>query len=166
MFIDPVSTGYSRAVEGTKPETFHGYQGDIESVGELIRLWTSRHKRWMSPKFLAGESYGTLRGAALAEHLQSRHGMYLNGLMLISSVLDLSLDRLRRSSATTGRTRCTCRRTPRSRTTTASTAARSLKAVLAEAEEYAAARLPVGARPRRPAHRQGARRRRDASWRR
>ena len=72
VFIDPVSTGYSRAVEGTKPEPFHGYQGDIESVAELIRIWTSRHKRWMSPKFVAGESYGTLRGAALVEHLQTR----------------------------------------------------------------------------------------------
>jgi carboxypeptidase C (cathepsin A) len=90
VFIDPVSTGYSRVVEGAKPEPFHGYQGDIESVGELIRLWTSRNRRWMSPKFVAGESYGTLRGAALAEHLQTRHSMYLNGLILVSSVLDLS----------------------------------------------------------------------------
>jgi carboxypeptidase C (cathepsin A) len=90
VFIDPVSTGYSRTVEGTKPEPFHGYQGDIESVGEIIRIWTSRHKRWMSPKFVAGESYGTLRGAALVEHLQSRHGMYVNGLILVSSVLDVS----------------------------------------------------------------------------
>ena len=90
VFIDPVSTGYSRALEGTKPDPFHGYQKDIESVGELIRIWTSRHKRWMSPKFVAGESYGTLRGAALAEHLQGRHGLYLNGLILISSVLDLA----------------------------------------------------------------------------
>ncbi len=90
VFIDPVSTGYSRVVEGSKPEPYHGYQGDIESVGELIRIWTSRHKRWMSPKFLAGESYGTLRGAALVEHLQSRHGLYPNGLILISSVLDLA----------------------------------------------------------------------------
>lgn len=90
VFIDPLSTGYSRVVEGSKPEPFHGYQGDIESVAELIRIWVSRNKRWMSPKFVAGESYGTLRGAALAEHLQSRHGMYLNGLILISSVLDLS----------------------------------------------------------------------------
>ena len=90
VLIDPVSTGYSRVVEGSKPEPFHGYQGDIESVAELIRIWVSRNKRWMSPKFVAGESYGTLRGAALAEHLQSRHGMYLNGLILISSVLDLS----------------------------------------------------------------------------
>ena len=90
VFIDPMSTGYSRAVEGGKPGEYHGYQKDVESVAELIRLWTSRNGRWMSPKFVAGESYGTLRGAALAEHLQSRYGMYLNGLVLISSVLDLS----------------------------------------------------------------------------
>ncbi|MGZ4438608.1 MAG: S10 family peptidase, partial [Nocardioidaceae bacterium] len=90
VFIDPVSTGYSRPVEGSKPEAFHGYTGDIESVGELVRIWTSRHKRWMSPKFVAGESYGTLRGAALVDHLQTRHGMYVNGLILISSVLDFA----------------------------------------------------------------------------
>ena len=90
VFIDPVSTGYSRTLEGTKAEPFHGYRGDIESVAELIRIWTSRNKRWMSPKVVAGESYGTLRGAALVEHLQSRHAMYVNGLVLISSVLDLS----------------------------------------------------------------------------
>lgn len=89
VFIDPVSTGYSRAVEGGKAKPYHGFSGDIESVAEVIRLWTSRHERWMSPKFLAGESYGTLRAAALADHLQSRYGMYLNGIMLISSVLDL-----------------------------------------------------------------------------
>lgn len=89
VFIDPVSTGYSRAVEGGKAKDYHGFSGDIESVGEIIRLWTSRNERWLSPKFLAGESYGTLRAAALAEHLQSRYGMYLNGIMLISSVLDL-----------------------------------------------------------------------------
>jgi carboxypeptidase C (cathepsin A) len=90
VLIDPVSTGYSRAVTGTKPEPFHGYQGDIDSIAELIRLWTSRHERWLSPKIILGESYGTLRGAALVERLQSRYGMYVNGLALISSVLDLS----------------------------------------------------------------------------
>ncbi|WP_327088774.1 peptidase S10 [Nonomuraea sp. NBC_01738] len=88
VFIDPVSTGFSRAVEGEKPDAYHGFTGDVESVGEVIRLWTSRNERWMSPKFLAGESYGTLRAAALADHLQTRHGLYLNGLLLISSVLD------------------------------------------------------------------------------
>ncbi|MFI9816271.1 S10 family peptidase [Saccharothrix variisporea] len=90
VFIDPVSTGYSRAVKGEKPGEFHGFQGDVESVGEVIRLWTSRHGRWLSPKFLAGESYGTTRAAALAEHLQTRYGMFLNGLVLISSVLDFA----------------------------------------------------------------------------
>ncbi|MTD54830.1 S10 family peptidase [Amycolatopsis pithecellobii] len=89
VFIDPVSTGYSRAAAGEKPKEYLGFTPDIESVGEIIRLWTSRNGRWLSPKFLAGESYGTLRAAALAAHLQERHGMYLNGLMLISSVLDM-----------------------------------------------------------------------------
>ena len=90
VFIDPVSTGYSRAAEGEKPEAYHGFTADVESVGEIIRLWATRNGRWMSPKFLAGESYGTLRAAALADHLQSRFGMYLNGLMLISSVIDFA----------------------------------------------------------------------------
>ncbi|GAB2733401.1 peptidase S10 [Salinifilum aidingensis] len=89
VFIDPVSTGYSRAVEGGKPDDFHGYQRDIESVGELIRLWTTRNGRWLSPKYLAGESYGTIRAAALAEHMQENCGWYPNGLILLSSVLDM-----------------------------------------------------------------------------
>ncbi|TCP56347.1 carboxypeptidase C (cathepsin A) [Tamaricihabitans halophyticus] len=89
VFIDPVSTGYSRAVTGEQPKDFHGFTPDIESVGEIIRLWTSRNGRWLSPKFIAGESYGTLRAAALAAHLQDRHGFFLNGLLLISSVLDM-----------------------------------------------------------------------------
>lgn len=93
VFIDPVSTGYSRPITGEKPGEYHGFTGDIESVGEVIRLWTTRHGRWLSPKFLAGESYGTLRAAGLAAHLQNRYGMYLNGLMLISCALDFgSLD--------------------------------------------------------------------------
>ena len=90
VFIDPVSTGYSRAVTGEKPGDYHSYQGDIESIGEVIRLWTSRNGRWMSPKFLAGESYGTTRAGGLAQYLQSRYSMYLNGLMLISAALDFS----------------------------------------------------------------------------
>jgi carboxypeptidase C (cathepsin A) len=89
VFIDPVSTGYSRVAEGDKAADFHGYQRDLETVGEVIRLWTSRHKRWMSPKYLIGESYGTLRAAALADHLGARHGMALNGVMLVSAVLDM-----------------------------------------------------------------------------
>jgi len=89
LFIDPVSTGYSRAAEGEKAEPYHGFTGDLESVGEVIRLWTTRYDRWMSPKFLAGESYGGTRAAALAEYLQTRFGMYLNGVILVSPALNM-----------------------------------------------------------------------------
>ena len=88
VFIDPVSTGYSRAVPKEKPEQFHNYQKDIESVGEFIRLWTTRNNRWSSAKFLIGESYGTTRAGGLAEYLHERYGMYLNGIMLVSSILN------------------------------------------------------------------------------
>ncbi len=88
VFIDPVSTGYSRAVPKEKPEQFHSLRKDVESVGEFIRLWTTRNKRWPSPKFLIGESYGTTRAGGLSEFLQSRYGMYLNGIMLVSSILN------------------------------------------------------------------------------
>lgn len=88
VFIDPVSTGYSRVVRGEKATTFHGFKKDIESVGDFIRLYTTRYQRWLSPKFLIGESYGTTRAAGLAGYLQERHGLYLNGLMLVSSILD------------------------------------------------------------------------------
>jgi len=90
VFIDPVSTGYSRAVEGQKPKVWHEFGKDIESVGDFIRLYTTRYNRWLSPKFLAGESYGTTRAAGLSGYLQDRHGLYLNGLMLISAVLDFT----------------------------------------------------------------------------
>ncbi len=88
VFIDPVSTGFSRPVTGEKAKDFHTFRKDIESVGDFIRLWCSRQRRWSSPKYLAGESYGTTRSAGLASYLQDRHGMYLNGLMLVSCVLD------------------------------------------------------------------------------
>jgi carboxypeptidase C (cathepsin A) len=88
VFIDPVSTGYSRVVPGEAPKQFHGIQQDIESVGDFIRLYATRNKRWTSPKFLAGESYGTTRAAGLSGYLQQRYGMYLNGIILISSILN------------------------------------------------------------------------------
>ncbi|MHA2226722.1 MAG: S10 family peptidase [Candidatus Hodarchaeales archaeon] len=88
VFIDPVSTGYSRAVPGEKPKQFHEFKKDIETVGEFIRLYTSRYKRWLSPKFLIGESYGTTRAAGLVGFLQDKFGMFFNGVMLISSVLN------------------------------------------------------------------------------
>jgi carboxypeptidase C (cathepsin A) len=88
VFIDPVSTGYSRAVPGEKPKQFHGFKKDIESVGDFIRLYTTRYKRWTSPKFIIGESYGTTRAAGLSGYLEERHGMYLNGIMLVSCILN------------------------------------------------------------------------------
>ncbi|MFC5381484.1 S10 family peptidase [Aquipuribacter nitratireducens] len=89
VFIDPVSTGWSRVRSGRDAKEFHGYGGDVESVSELIRLWTTRNDRWLSPKLLAGESYGTLRAVAVASHLQQRHHLHVNGIMLISMVLDM-----------------------------------------------------------------------------
>lgn len=88
VFIDPVTTGYSRAAKAEEAKDFHGVKPDIEAVADFIRLWTTRNRRWTSPKLLAGESYGTTRAAGLAAHLQERHAMYVNGLCLISSVLN------------------------------------------------------------------------------
>ena len=87
VFIDPVSTGYSRPAPGEEAKQFHGYEQDIQSVGDFIRLFTTRHNRWLSPKFIIGESYGTTRAAGLSGYLQDRYGLYLNGLMLVSSIL-------------------------------------------------------------------------------
>ncbi|MGA9450251.1 MAG: peptidase S10 [Verrucomicrobiia bacterium] len=90
VFIDPVATGFSRATKDEKPDQFFGDSADLDSVGEFIRLWTTRHERWLSPKYLCGESYGVFRAAGLADHLRSRCGMYLNGLILVSGVLDFA----------------------------------------------------------------------------
>ena len=90
VFIDPVATGFSRPAKDGKPDDFFGNSADLDSVGEFIRLWTTRHDRWLSPKYLCGESYGVFRAAGLAEHLSSRYGMYLNGLILVSGVLDFA----------------------------------------------------------------------------
>lgn len=88
VFIDPISTGFSRPAPGVDVKRFHGLKGDVESVGELIRLWLTQNGRWASPKFIAGESYGTTRAAGLVFELQERHGMYLDGVILMSSVLN------------------------------------------------------------------------------
>ena len=88
VFIDPVGTGFSRAINGVDKSEFQGYTEDIESVGEFIKLYTTRNKRWGSPKFLAGESYGTTRAAGLSNYLQSAYKMYINGVVLISAVLN------------------------------------------------------------------------------
>jgi carboxypeptidase C (cathepsin A) len=88
VFIDPVMTGFSRPAPGQDPKQFLGVQQDVESVGDFIRLYITRFKRWDSPRFLAGESYGTTRAAGLSGYLQDRHGINLNGIILVSSVLN------------------------------------------------------------------------------
>lgn len=88
VFIDPIETGFSRPAEGVDKKEFTGYDEDIKSVGDFIRHFVSKEGRWRSPKFLAGESYGTTRAAGLSGYLQDRHGMYLNGIVLISAVLN------------------------------------------------------------------------------
>jgi carboxypeptidase C (cathepsin A) len=93
VFIDPVSTGYSRAAQEREAREFHGFREDIASVGEFIRLYSTRNGRWVSPKYLAGESYGTTRAAALSGYLQDSLGMNLNGIMLISAILNFQTAR-------------------------------------------------------------------------
>lgn len=88
VFIDPVNTGFSQATDPGKVGEFLGVREDIQAVAEFIRLWITREGRWPSPKFIAGESYGGIRGGGLAEHLASRHRIYLNGLIIVSGLLD------------------------------------------------------------------------------
>jgi carboxypeptidase C (cathepsin A) len=87
VFIDPVTTGFSRHAPGEDPKQFHGLEGDLNSVADFIRLYTGKFDRWSSPKFLVGESYGTTRAAGLSQVLLQR-GIYLNGITLISSILN------------------------------------------------------------------------------
>ncbi|MEO0649435.1 MAG: peptidase S10 [Planctomycetota bacterium] len=93
VFIDPVTTGYSRAAEGVDDGEFHGQRQDVESVGQFIHLWLTRNGRWASPVYISGESYGTTRAAALALHLQDRYGVYPRGLMLVSAILNFQTAR-------------------------------------------------------------------------
>jgi carboxypeptidase C (cathepsin A) len=89
VFVDPVGTGFSHAVGKTQDKDFWGVDSDVKSLAEFITIYASRNDRWNSPKFLIGESYGTFRSAALSNYLQNHDGMYFNGIVLISSVLDL-----------------------------------------------------------------------------
>ncbi|HEY3741675.1 MAG TPA: peptidase S10 [Bryobacteraceae bacterium] len=87
VFVDPVGTGYSRAADAALQHRFNGLTGDIESVGEFIRMYLTRSERWTSPLFLVGESYGTTRAASLAGYLID-HGIAFNGVALLSTVLN------------------------------------------------------------------------------
>jgi carboxypeptidase C (cathepsin A) len=88
VFIDPVSTGFSRAASGESPKQFHGYVEDVQSMASFIRYFLSKYERWGSAKYLAGESYGTTRAAGLSKFLQDNYRIFFNGVLLISPVLN------------------------------------------------------------------------------
>lgn len=87
VFVDAVSTGYSRMTPGNSSAQFHGQSGDLRAFGEFINEYLTHFSRWPSPKYLIGESYGTIRSAGLSKEIQERHGIELNGIALISSLL-------------------------------------------------------------------------------
>lgn len=88
VFVDPVGTGYSKPADPKKGKEFYGLSQDLQSVSEFIQLYVTKFNRWGSPKFLLGESYGTTRVAGVSKRLQDRYRMEVNGLVLVSSVLD------------------------------------------------------------------------------
>ena len=87
VFVDAIDTGYSRVVAGVNNQQFHDQEGDLRAFGEFIAGYLGAYNRWPSPKFLIGESYGTIRSAGLSQELQTRHGVELNGIVLLSSLL-------------------------------------------------------------------------------
>jgi carboxypeptidase C (cathepsin A) len=92
VFIDPVGTGWSYAMPAIDPQDYWGLTADARSVAQFIRLWLNEHGRWNSPKYLAGESYGTTRAAAVLRQLEgSYNDVALNGVILISTVLDFGV---------------------------------------------------------------------------
>lgn len=93
VFLDPVGTGFSRPLGDAEGKDFYGVKQDAESIAQFIRLWLTEHGRWNSPKFIGGESYGTTRAAAVAHELESGFDdVALNGILLISTILDFSIE--------------------------------------------------------------------------
>lgn len=89
VFIDPIGTGFSRLAGVGKPEDVYGLEEDARSVAHIVREWVRANNRWNAPKFIAGESYGTTRAAAMLPYLeQGPEPMRINGLLLISQALD------------------------------------------------------------------------------
>ncbi|MFT5142964.1 MAG: carboxypeptidase C (cathepsin A) [Rhodothermales bacterium] len=88
VFVDPIGTGFSRVVGKGDGKDYWGVDEDAASLTQFVTRYVTRNRRWNSPKFLMGESYGTTRSAVLVNRLQNRAGMQFNGVSLISSVLD------------------------------------------------------------------------------
>src|SRR5579883_467629 len=97
VFIDPVGTGYSRAARPELANRYFGLRGDIESVGEFIRLYLTKNERWASPLFLVGESYGTTRASGLSGYLIEK-GIAFNGIILISTIMNFGTARFDRGN--------------------------------------------------------------------
>ena len=91
MFVDAPGTGFSRLLEGGKASDFYGVDQDMRAFTQFVSRYISTYNRWNSPKFLFGESYGTPRSAVLVNNLQQQ-GIGINGVVLLSSVLDFGLD--------------------------------------------------------------------------
>jgi carboxypeptidase C (cathepsin A) len=89
VMIDPVGTGFSKAVGEARDKDFWGVDPDIESVSSFIRQYVTDTGRWNSPKYLLGESYGTTRSAGVVDYLQTKVGMAFNGVILVSMATDL-----------------------------------------------------------------------------
>ncbi len=91
VFIDPVGTGYSRAVEEDKAEQFYNMDEDAKLLAEFVQQYVTDCGRWLCPKYIAGESYGTTRAVKLAEYLQNNDSMLIDGLVLLSSALNFEV---------------------------------------------------------------------------
>lgn len=90
VFIDPVGTGFSHELGETEPESFWGLDEDAQSIAQFIRRFITDHGRWNSPKYIAGESYGTIRAAMLVRELQGAFaGVAINGVLLIAPACDM-----------------------------------------------------------------------------
>ncbi len=89
VMIDPIGTGFSRAAGKAKDKDYWGVDSDAKSIAHFIKNYISKNNRWNSPKFLLGESYGTFRNAAVVNHIQNHDGIYFNGVIMVSMVLDL-----------------------------------------------------------------------------
>lgn len=144
VFIDPVGTGYSRAVKPALAKKFWSVEGDIASVSEFIRLYLVRNERWASPLFLVGESYGTTRAAGLSGTLVER-GIAFNGILLVSSILNFQTAQFTKGNdlpyslflPTYAATAWYHKKLP------ADLQAKPLRAVLDEVEKFAAADYPI-----------------------
>jgi carboxypeptidase C (cathepsin A) len=86
--VDAIGTGFSKVEPEDKEKEFHHFKHDVEAFSRFIVHYLNRNGRWASPKYLAGESYGTLRGAAVAREIFVEHGVEFNGIVLISSILN------------------------------------------------------------------------------